>query len=196
MERLDTMTADEYGADDCGAVPWVRMGVHMSISAKPKQIRVYIASGLENMAAVQTVRDILTAQGIGITYDWTAHGPAWREGHARMAEVAQSEINGVTSADGVIAILPGGRGTHTEIGAALASKIPVFLFTPDEGIMAGAQTCAFYHHPGVEVIPYTGAAPSEVLLRLAVGRIKPRGPTFRGAAPGDRAYDHFEGNRG
>jgi hypothetical protein len=63
--------------------------------------------------------------------------------------VARREILGVVEADIVIVLLPGGRGTHAELGAALALAKPVALHTNDSGIFVGPETCAFYHHPCV-----------------------------------------------
>ena len=110
--------------------------------------RVYIATGLAHAARAQLVRDALIGTGWDISYDWTTHGRV--EGDARVREVAIDEINGVTTAHAVVAILPGYRGTHVEIGAAIAAGVPVFLFEPN-GVPADGPwtsgTTSFYHHP-------------------------------------------------
>ena len=115
--------------------------------------RVYIATGLGHATRAQLVRDALISAGWEITYDWTTHGRV--EGDARVREVAIDEINGVTTAHAVVAILPGYRGTHVEIGAAIAAGVPVFLFEHDAERAAGPVqndpwligTTSFYHHP-------------------------------------------------
>ena len=112
--------------------------------------RVYIATGLAHAARAQLVRDALIGAGWDISYDWTTHGRV--SGDARMRQVAIDEINGVTTAHAVVAILPGYRGTHVEIGAAIAAGVPVFLFEPN-GVPADGPwtsgTTSFYHHPYV-----------------------------------------------
>ena len=107
-------------------------------------MRIYIASALENIEQVQAVRDALIAEGHTITYDWTTHG-AVRDDLARLAEVAGSEVQGVREADLVVVLLPGGRGTHAELGMACALGIPVLLVSSDGATFEpGEGTCAFY----------------------------------------------------
>lgn len=116
----------------------------------------YIASGLENAAAVRALKTVLDAEGWHHTYDWTVHGAVSVD---RLPEVS---AEGVWMADVVIVLLPGGRGTHTELGIAIGMVDPV-VFGPDEDRMRivvysanpgdfeiKGQTCAFYHHPCVE----------------------------------------------
>lgn len=116
-------------------------------------MRYYIATRLENHAAHNQVRDWLTTLGHEITYDWTQHGPVWSAGIERLREVATLEEQGVRDADVVIVLLtdpPSGRGTHVELGLALARRIPIVIHTPSSRL-AGADpdTCAFYHRPSV-----------------------------------------------
>jgi hypothetical protein len=114
-------------------------------------VKYYIATRLERAKDHNLVRDTLMAQGHEITYDWTTHGPVFRDGLKRIKEVAHLEMDGVSRADLVIALLPGGRGTHIEIGMALGMGKPVLLHQPTQSEsydMFGAttETCAFYHH--------------------------------------------------
>lgn len=111
-------------------------------------MRYYIATRLERHRDHNIVRDSLAGQGWEITYDWTVHGPVWRDGAERIREVSQAELTGVVEADLVVVLLPGGRGTHAELGMALAAGKPVLLHTFDESLLgASPETCAFYHHP-------------------------------------------------
>jgi hypothetical protein len=111
-------------------------------------VKYYIATRLERHADHNIVRDALAAKGNQITYDWTVHGPVWRSGEDRIREVSQLETQGVLDADVVIVLLPGGRGTHAELGMALAAGKPVILHSEDPAPFgATPETCAFYHHP-------------------------------------------------
>lgn len=113
-------------------------------------MKFYIASRLDNIAAAQYVRDMLTGLGHTVTYDWTIHGSVVGRGEAVLGRVALDELRGVEAADTVLALLPGGRGTHAEIGAALVLGCPVVLWHPDGRVFLDTtETCAFYWHPGV-----------------------------------------------
>lgn len=114
-------------------------------------MRCYIATRLENHERHNAVRDALASVGIELTYDWSTHGPVWQAGAERIREVACNELNGVIEADFVVVILPGGRGTHAELGMALALGKMVYLLCETEEtnqmLRAVPETCAFYHHP-------------------------------------------------
>lgn len=120
----------------------------------------YIASKLENAGRAVVLRDHLLAAGWEITYDWTTHGSVRGPDvpRARIADVAESEVQGVIDAGVVIVLLPGGRGTHTELGVALAfqvgsevyNRVVIWSPNPDVDFGTTAATSAFYHHPGVE----------------------------------------------
>ena len=101
-------------------------------------MKVYIASGLENWKRARVINEQLRAAGIEITYDWTQWGEAiyGNDGKADQTAIrpinelrgtAINEINGVTSANLVLALMPGGRGTHFELGAAYALGIPAAI---------------------------------------------------------------------
>lgn len=126
-------------------------------------MKYYIASKLENHPAHNLLRDALAVHGHEITYDWTVHGPVYRSGLARVREVAVDETKGVLDADFVVVLWPGGRGTHVELGMAIAAGKPVIFVSDVEAHHeATTETCAFYHHPLVR----RGRAPYEVLLLL------------------------------
>lgn len=108
----------------------------------------YIASRLENAPTVRMVHAKMQARGWEPTYDWTVHGSVRGQGAARMAEVAAAEMAGVEKARVVVALLPGGKGTHNEFGAALFGRKPIIAHTTDPRLFSDSEeTCAFYHHP-------------------------------------------------
>ncbi len=126
--------------------------------------RFYIAGKIESMESVKILRDALVGYGWEITYDWTTHGSV-RSGPnadpALLGPVCESELNGVLAADVVVVLLPGGRGTHAELGAALASwelrGKPSWLVVcappGSEALLGGdEETTVFYHHPRVDQI--------------------------------------------
>lgn len=113
----------------------------------------YIASRLENIAQVQELRDLLHAAEWECLYDWTIHGSIrGPEAGERLRRVSVEELGAASDADVVVVLLPGGRGTHVELGAALASHDPtVVVWSPDPDRDFGTEqgTCAFYHHPRI-----------------------------------------------
>ena len=114
-------------------------------------VKFYIASRLENSEMVQKVSVILKHWGWLHTYDWTKHGSVQKEGENRIREVAENEIKGVKEADIVIVLLPGGRGTHAELGAANILDKPVLIWgATDEFFMQDERTCAFYWNNNVK----------------------------------------------
>lgn len=115
-------------------------------------MRFYIATKLENHAAHNVIRDCLHERGWRITYDWTTHGPVWRLGEDTIRETAVKEVQGVSCADVVVVLWPGGRGTHVELGAAIAlgKRIVIHAESGPRGLLGiGPETCAFYWHPQV-----------------------------------------------
>ena len=84
---------------------------------------------------------------------------------ARHAEIAVQELNGVCEADVLVVLLPGGFGTHVEIGAALALGKPVILCAPNQKTLETPYPCVFHYHPNVRIFV------SETLDADAVVRI-------------------------
>lgn len=112
----------------------------------------YVATGLENASKAWLVCNFLTTHGHNITYNWMRHGSVQDEDDERIAQVAKAELCGVRDADFVVVLLPGGRGTHTELGAALALGKPVLLYaSEDSDLISDGRICSFYLAPGVRL---------------------------------------------
>lgn len=110
-------------------------------------IKYYIATGLPRAKEHNDLREKLDGRGFQITYDWTTHGSVKFTDVDTLNRVAQAEIDGVLAAEIVIVLLPGGQGTHIELGAALASGKLLIVHSEHPGhFLPGSDTCAFYHH--------------------------------------------------
>lgn len=119
----------------------------------------YIATGLERGEEAKALAAQLQGLGLSLSYAWWEHGSVQSEGPERIQEVAIAEANGVRSADLFVCLLPGGRGTHTELGMAIATSLEqtphgygrhektILLVGPTE---QDGRTCAFYLHPHVD----------------------------------------------
>lgn len=110
-------------------------------------MKIYVATRLANVEAARSINRALIAAGHEITYDWTDHPEATKTDE-HMEAVSVKELDGVRAAEFVVAILPGGRGTHAEIGAALVLGKPVLIVGQKSAFMEGGYPCAFHHHPG------------------------------------------------
>jgi nucleoside 2-deoxyribosyltransferase len=111
--------------------------------------RFYLATRKDRGNEADALSAELKAHGWERTYTWTALDPAKTDD---FAEVALKEIAGVRDADVLIVLLPGGFGTHVEIGAALALGKPVILHAPDQKTLETPYRCIFHHHPGVKIL--------------------------------------------
>lgn len=111
-------------------------------------MKIYTATKLTNVDAARAINRVLVAAGHEITYDWAVHG-SMQDSPDQWSEVSRKEMDGVRSADLVVVILPGGRGTHAEMGAGIALSKPVLILGQKAVFEEGGYTCAFYHHPTV-----------------------------------------------
>ena len=114
-------------------------------------MKFYIASKLENHKNVKCLAEKLKSAGWLHTYDWTVHGSVKESDVETLKEVGQLEYNGVRDADIVIVLTPQGRGTHTELGMAIALKKQVYLCHSDNTYFkCDDNTSAFYWLPQVK----------------------------------------------
>ena len=113
----------------------------------PKQF--YISTRKDRLDRVAPLLDALKANGWKQTFAWTdqeAHNPAV------YADMAQAELAGVREADVLIVLLPGGFGTHVEIGAALALGKRIIIHAPDCKTLETPYPCPFHYHPLVTLL--------------------------------------------
>jgi nucleoside 2-deoxyribosyltransferase len=110
--------------------------------------RFYLATRIDRNAEAAPLLHALKSQGWVRTFEWADD----EIDPARYADTALRELAGVREADVVIVLLPGGRGTHVEIGAALALGKPVVLYAPDRDTLTKPYPCVFHYHPGVRLV--------------------------------------------
>ena len=111
--------------------------------------RFYLSTQKDRNSEAAPLVDALRALGWERTFDWADREVS---SESEYADLAVAEITGIRDADLVIVILPGGRGTHVEIGAALAMGKPVILHTPNRTTLESPYPCAFHYHPAVSII--------------------------------------------
>ncbi|WP_310603397.1 nucleoside 2-deoxyribosyltransferase [Anaerosporobacter sp.] len=114
-------------------------------------MKFYIASKLENYMQVQLLAKLLKANGCEHTYDWTVHGTIKEIDIETLKSVGQKEYDGVKNADIVIVLTPQGRGTHVELGMAIAlNKVVYICHFDDTYFKNDDNTSTFYWLPQVK----------------------------------------------
>lgn len=104
--------------------------------------KIYVASGLENIARAKEIIARLRSEGFEITYDWTVHGRLYDQDALR--NVAMLEESGVRNCDTILVVLPGSSGTHFEFGLARALDKKIILLEEVE-----VKQSSFYYLPGI-----------------------------------------------
>lgn len=122
--------------------------------------RFYIATRKDQESHANAISQILESQGWHRTFVWTAQDSSNTDHYGI---VAQNELNAIRDADVLIVLLPGGYGTHVEIGAALALGKLVVLHAPDRETLDSPYPCVFHYHPGVKMIVSESADPEAIL---------------------------------
>ena len=112
------------------------------------------------MARAVPLLKVLAAQGWKRTYEWSDWANAGADAYR---DIALAEIAAVQEADVVVVLLPGGYGTHVEIGAALALGKPVVLHAPNRQILDTPYPCVFHYHPRVKILVSEDLDVDEVL---------------------------------
>lgn len=113
----------------------------------------YIASSFRNIDAVRYVSERLVGRGFIQLYDWTQNAVAHHAETLTVQDlqyIGQKERQAVWDADIVIVVLPGGKGTHVELGLALGRSKRIILYAADGEIDNPAESSTFYHLPDVE----------------------------------------------
>ncbi len=111
-------------------------------------MKFYIGSGMKNCDLVNTYANLLKENGWKQTYDWVKNisNDIRKED---MIKYASLESQGVADADVVIMLLPGGRGSHIELGMALTLNKKIFLCSATEENFNILNTVAFYELPKI-----------------------------------------------
>ncbi len=108
----------------------------------------YIATSTSRIKDHNLVRNSLKKFGHVLSYDWTLPENVKAMSKEHLQTISINEFKGITEADCVIVLLPGGSGTHIELGYAIAIKKKIFLHSEDSTLFElSPQTKPFYHYP-------------------------------------------------
>lgn len=112
-------------------------------------MKFYVASSFQNKEIVRVVSEKLMNNGWHHTYDWTQNNRACSL--EALQKIGMLEKQAVADSDVVIVILPGGKGSHIELGMAIAWQKKTFLYSPNFEAMDMETTSTFYHLPEVQI---------------------------------------------
>lgn len=111
--------------------------------------RFFLSTRKDRSTEADELSALLKSHGWERTFAWKGEDGKNAEGHAA---IAIAELQGVRDADVLVVLLPGGYGTHVEIGAALALGKPVILHAPDRKTLETPYLCVFHYHPAVKLL--------------------------------------------
>lgn len=112
-------------------------------------MKFYVASSFNHKSSVRYVIKQLSGKGFSLTYDWTQNERA--STIEQLKKIGHEEKHAVIEADIVCVLLPAGKGSHIELGMALAQGKKVYLYSPDDDVNNFETTSTFYHLPEVEI---------------------------------------------
>ncbi|WLR42176.1 nucleoside 2-deoxyribosyltransferase [Bacillus carboniphilus] len=113
-------------------------------------MKFYIASSFQNKQQVIELSSILKENGHFHTYDWTKNQRA--NSLKALTEIGEAEKQAVLDCDLFILLLPGGIGSHVELGMALALKKTIYIYAPSQEYFDFENTTTFYHDQGVQIV--------------------------------------------
>ncbi|ATD30407.1 nucleoside 2-deoxyribosyltransferase [Macrococcoides bohemicum] len=116
-------------------------------------MKYYIASSFANKEFVNLTIKSLNNLGFINTYNWTLNEKA--DNTLKLKNIGIEELNAVKDADILIAILPGGKGTHIEMGIAIGFNKPVLIAYFNKELISVDNSATFYHVDNVKHILVT-----------------------------------------
>jgi len=111
-------------------------------------LKFYVASSFQNINQVRTLTNRLTQMGWQLTYDWTLNERV--DSVEELQRIGLLEKAAIEDSELVLIVLPGGKGTHVELGLAIAGKKKIILYAPDHKMVDAEFSTTFYHLPEIE----------------------------------------------
>ena len=111
-------------------------------------MKFYIGSGFKNYKLVDYYSKKLEENGWKHTYNWTKYISDY-ESIEDLIKYSKLEQKGIMESDVVIILLPAGRGTHIELGMALALNKKIFLCSSNKDEFSTKNTVNFYQLPEI-----------------------------------------------
>ena len=111
-------------------------------------MKFYIGSGLKNYKLVNYYAKILKENSLEEAYNWVKNikNDITKKD---LEKYAKEETQAIVNSDIIIILLPAGRGTHVELGMALALNKKIFLCSETNEEFNIKNTVAFYELPNI-----------------------------------------------
>ncbi|MER2059052.1 MAG: group-specific protein [Niallia sp.] len=126
----------------------------------------YIASSFNNRNIVRKLSKALELEGHKQSYDWTQNTKA--ETIELLASIGKQEKEAVSNSDYFILILPGGKGSHTEFGIALALHKRIYIYSLTNDLYDFNKTTTFYHLDHINKFVGTFEAFTEYIIKQEI----------------------------
>lgn len=114
-------------------------------------MKFYIGSGFKNADLVNEFSEKLQSHGWEHTFNWTKYISDY-ETIEDLIKYSELEQKGIEESDAVIIILPAGRGTHIELGMAIALNKKIYLYSSQKEEFDIENTVNFYQIPSIQRI--------------------------------------------
>lgn len=114
-------------------------------------MKFYIGAGFKNAELVRNLSKKLKAKGWIHTYNW-AENIKENETVEDMMEFSKLEQKAIKDSDIIIIFMPAGRGTHIELGMAIAYNKKIYLCSKNKDDFDIRNTVNFYEMPNIEKI--------------------------------------------
>ena len=111
-------------------------------------MKFYIGTVFKNKDLVNNVSKKLISKGLHHTYNW-ASNISTHETIDDMIKSSELEQQAIIDSDIVIILLPAGRGTHIELGIALALNKKIYLCSLDGKDFDVENSVNFYQNPNI-----------------------------------------------
>lgn len=112
--------------------------------------KIYIGSKFKNANKVNELTNAFEKLDVINAYNWAANIKE-EETKEDLIDFAKKEMNAIKDADDVIFLLPLGKGSHIELGMALAYNKKIYLVSNDKNDFDN-NTVNFYEMDGIKKI--------------------------------------------
>lgn len=112
--------------------------------------KIYIGSKFKNANKVNELTNAFEKLDVINAYNWAANIKK-KETKEDLIDFAKKEMNAIKDADDVIFLLPLGKGSHIELGMALAYNKKIYLVSNDKNDFDN-NTVNFYEMDGIKKV--------------------------------------------
>ena len=112
--------------------------------------KIYIWSKFKNANKVNELTNAFEKLDVINAYNWAANIKE-EETREDLIDFAKKEMNAIKDADDVIFLLPLGKGSHIELGMALAYNKKIYLVSNDKNDFDN-NTVNFYEMDGIKKV--------------------------------------------